>query len=139
MSYKHSREYRHPFENDPFADIWTAFRNLWPDADCTVVWDGDIRDERGEPVCGVTEFVDGGFPQVAVNPSLEVWDAVEVLAHELAHVAVGIDNQHGEKWEAAFDAIHAEYERIVHAEHPDAELQHREAHRVSLNGGACER
>lgn len=136
MSFRHDKEYRHPFENDPFGVIWEAFRNLWPDAVCTVGWDGSIRDENGEPVAGVTVFEDGAAPHVAVNPSLEVWDATEVLAHELAHVAVGIDEQHGEKWRAAFDAIHAEYDRLVQEEHSDGEMQTKETHGVKLNGGA---
>jgi hypothetical protein len=113
----------HPFENDPFATVWEAFHNLWPNAECTIAWDGDIHDEDNEPVWGVTEFVDGDIPQIAINPSLEVWDAVEVLAHELAHVAVGIEAGHGESWWGAFDAIRQEYERIMREEHPDAQFQ----------------
>ena len=117
----------HPFENDPFAIVWTAFHNLWPDAVCDVCWRGGLRDENGEPVWGVTTFVDDDIPEVAINPSLEVWDAVEVLAHELAHVAVGIDEDHGEAWEKAFVAIHAEYDRVMREEHPDADYQTKES------------
>ena len=117
----------HPFNNDPFETVWTAFHNLWPDAVCEVCWRGGLRDEEGEPVWGVTTFVDYAIPEVAINPSLEVWDAVEVLAHELAHVAVGIDEDHGDAWKKAFDAIHDEYARILHEEHPDAEYQTKES------------
>lgn len=38
---------------------------------------------------------------------------VEVLAHELAHVAAPEDQTHGEAWQAAFDRIFDEYNRIA--------------------------
>lgn len=37
---------------------------------------------------------------------------VETFAHELAHVAVGPEHEHDDVWEAAFDAIFKEYNRI---------------------------
>ncbi len=47
-----------------------------------------------------------------ITKELRVADAVEILAHELAHVAVGSDEEHGKAWEEAFDAIHNEFDRI---------------------------
>ena len=37
---------------------------------------------------------------------------VETLAHELAHVAVGVEHEHDAVWEEAFDKIFAEYNRL---------------------------
>ena len=37
---------------------------------------------------------------------------VETFAHELAHVAVGPEHEHDEVWEATFDAIFKEYNRL---------------------------
>ena len=39
-------------------------------------------------------------------------DAVEIFAHELAHVAVGVGHAHDAVWEKAFDDIREEYNRI---------------------------
>ena len=117
----------HPFDNDPFAMVWRAFHNLWPDVECEVCWRSGIRDENDEPVWGATTFVPDEIPEVAINPSMEVWDAVEVLAHELAHVAAGVDAHHGGEWEKAFDGIHDEYMRILHEEYPDAEYQSKDS------------
>lgn len=50
-----------------------------------------------------------------MKPSLEVNNAVEIFAHELAHVAVGVDHEHDDAWEDAFEAIFQEYNRIGHA------------------------
>lgn len=102
-----------PFQNDPFAMVWWAFKKLYPDKDCEVYWEPQIRDsEDGKPAYGMTDFADDGSVAVFVKPSLEVGDAVEVLAHELAHVAVGIEHDHDEVWEKAFDKIFDEYNRI---------------------------
>ena len=75
----------------------------------------------GKPVYGLTDFADDGSVAVFVKPSLEVADAVEVLAHELAHVAVGIEHDHDEVWQEAFDKIFEEYNRIGNQMFPNGE------------------
>lgn len=102
-----------PFKNDPFALVWKAFENLYPGKKFEAYWDSMIRDEEdGAPVFGLTDFADDGTISVFVKPDLEVNNAVEIFAHELAHVAVGAEHDHDEAWEAAFDAIFQEYNRI---------------------------
>lgn len=97
-----------PFVNDPFSLVYQAFRNLYPDKECEVFWEPQIRDEA----LGLTDFGEDGSVVVFVDPGLKVTDATEILAHELAHVGVGIEHDHDEVWEAAFDAIFREYNRI---------------------------
>ena len=101
-----------PFSNDPFALVWTAFKNLYPEKDCECWFDAvdDPKDADGH--YGWTEWRDDGSIAVAVDIGLPLKDAVEIFAHELAHVAAGSDVDHGKEWERAFDAIHAEYDRI---------------------------
>jgi hypothetical protein len=102
-----------PFKNDPFALVWTAFKNLYPDKECDVWYDKKERDENCDTVAlGETFFDDDGTVTVFVDYELQVKDAVEIFAHELAHVAAGEEAGHGEKWEKAFDAIFTEYNRI---------------------------
>ena len=101
-----------PFSNDPFAMVYQAFKNLYPDKDCVCVWQPEeIKDDDGHDFCGMTTFADDEVI-VDISVRLPVADAIETLAHELAHVAAGEQEAHGEKWEAAFDAIHAEFDRI---------------------------
>ena len=104
-----------PFGNDMFAMVWKAFKNQYPGRDCTCFWEPEIRyAEDGSEVYGLTDYnEETGEYTVFVNPTaLNVSDAVEILAHELAHVAAGIDKGHGPEWEAAYDAIFEEYNRI---------------------------
>lgn len=92
------------------------------DAHGSKYWEPQIRDEEdGKPVYGLTDFADDGSVAVFVKPSLEVADAVEVLAHELAHVAVGVEHDHDEVWQEAFDKIFEEYNRIGSQMFPDGE------------------
>lgn len=103
-----------PFNNDPFSLVYMAFENCYPGKQCEVYWDDkDMREENGEQQYGFTEFNDDGSVVVCVSPDIKVADAVEILAHELAHVAVGIDENHGQAWERAFDRIFVEYNRIA--------------------------
>lgn len=102
------------FDNDPFAMVWQAYRNLWPGRPApSVEWCHiDENDAETGGAWGYTVFTDDGEIAVFISCDLKVTDAVEILAHELAHVAVGAAEDHGEKWEAAFDAIFQEYNRI---------------------------
>ena len=111
------------FDNDPFAMVWQAYRNLYPGRPApSVEWTHiDENDEETHGAWGYTVFTDDGEVAVFVSCDLKVMDAVEVLAHELAHVAVGAAEDHGEKWEAAFEAIFQEYNRIG-AEMTDEEV-----------------
>ena len=107
-----------PFGNDMFSMVYQAFKNLYPDKDCECEWQADM----GEGICGLTSFTEDGRVFVDISTRLTVLDAVEILAHELAHVAVGEkgeEDDHGEEWEHAFDAIHNEFDRIGDEMFPD--------------------
>lgn len=124
----------HPFGNDPFAIVYKAFKNLYPEKECEIRWEAEIKDENGVPAFGVTRFGhDGEKPVVlvCVDPGLQVWDAIEVLAHELAHVAIYPDcEDHGDEWEETIDAIFNEYNRVSAELFPDATRQ-------TKDGGGC--
>lgn len=103
-----------PFRFDPFAVVMMAFRRLYPGKECECWIDqGEIKGEDGETVYGITEQYEDGELSVRVSASLSISDAVEVFAHELAHVAVGMDAQHGPEFEEANDRIFEEYNRIL--------------------------
>ena len=102
-----------PFVNDMFALVWMAFKNLYPDKECRCVWVPKLeKDEDGGQPIGVTTFYDEGYAFVEIVATITVADAVEIFAHELAHVAAGNNAGHGKAWEEAFDKIFAEYNRI---------------------------
>ena len=102
-----------PFINDPFSMVYKAFQNLYPGKECVIYWQPEeMKDEEGQGYVGMTHFADDGEITVEISANLFVGDAVETLAHELAHVAVGASEDHGEVWEKAFDDIHAEFDRI---------------------------
>ncbi|MCI9405942.1 MAG: hypothetical protein HFK04_03390 [Oscillospiraceae bacterium] len=101
-----------PFKNDPFAMIYQAFKRLYPDKPCEIWW--DIPQEADKQAFGMTEFPDdGSCPQVFIYSNHPVHQQVEILAHELAHVAVWPDHEHDDAWDFAFSAIQQEYGQIV--------------------------
>lgn len=104
------------FKNDPFGVVYEAFCNLYPDRDMkllSIEWMEGLKDDDGNDVCGCTTFTDNDECYVYVSADIPVSGAVETLAHELAHVAVGERAQHGPEWEKAFDQIYNEYNRIM--------------------------
>lgn len=101
-----------PFINDMFSLVYTAFKNLYQDKECECQWVPELDPaEDGLEVFGLTTFGKDSV-YVEISAKLSVTDAIEIFAHELAHVAVGSDADHGSEWEAAFDAIFDEYNRI---------------------------
>ena len=114
----------HPFDPDPFALVYQAFQNLYPGKECRIMWADHIEHDEDGDACGVTDFVEGEVTLVCVNATIPVFAAVEILAHELAHVAVAPvdpEEEHGEEWEKAFSAINDEYKRIGRELYPDLE------------------
>lgn len=102
-----------PFGNDPFALVAQAFGNLFPKREYTAYIVADVKDEDGKSACGVTTFPGDGLPPVVeVSGEIPIAAGVEVLAHELAHVATPEDQMHGDAWQDAFDRIFEEYNRI---------------------------
>ena len=103
---------KNPFDNDPYAMVWAAFKRLYPDKECRVWWDMHQNDEHDEEY-GFTHFPnDGSTPSVFVYAEHPVNIQVETFAHELAHVAVGPEHEHDDIWRSAFDAIFEEYNRM---------------------------
>ena len=103
-----------PFINDMFSMVYQAFRNLYEEKDRNLIvyWSSEpMKDDNGNEAFGSTTFTDT-YVYVEVSSDLKVSDAVEILAHELAHAAIGSSAEHGEEWEKAFDAIITEYNRI---------------------------
>ena len=85
---------------------------LYPGKRCEIWWE-PRPGKSDEGAYGATDFLnDESVPQVFIFTDYPVGQQVEILAHELAHVAVGPEHGHDVVWEAAFSAIQAEYDRI---------------------------
>lgn len=101
------------FENSPFEMLDIAFKRLFPNVKYTAFFEPNIRDgENGEKVCGLTDFDDDGEITIFIDTDLSINDATEIFAHELAHAGVGVQHEHDEVWEKAFDDLFNEYNRI---------------------------
>lgn len=100
---------------NPFELILQVFNDLYPGKAASVEWVSGLRQERN--AWGSTVFEEGKAPEVLIDVRCPVAGAIEVLAHELAHVAAGVPHDdadgHGDEWEAAFEAIHREYSQRV--------------------------
>lgn len=99
--------------NDPIPVVFEAYLNLYPNRLpdwIQLTWSENPMDEGW----GTTTFCDDGEIVIEINNKLPLEHYPEIMAHELAHVAVGpTDDPHGAEWEKAFDAISNEFERLV--------------------------
>lgn len=100
------------FENSPFEMLAEAFKRLYPDVEYKAFIDPYIRPAEGnKKAYGLTDFDDGNIT-IYIDSELKIVDAIEIFAHELAHAAVGVEHDHDEAWESAFDALFEEYNKI---------------------------
>lgn len=100
-----------PFSNDPFAMVTQAYKNLYGKP-FLAYYDQHKDDACDNEEYGFTTFQDGETPVITIFADHPVNVCVETLAHELAHVAVGVEHEHDAVWEEAFDKIFAEYNRL---------------------------
>ena len=101
------------FKNCPFTILDIVFKRLFPNVKYEAWFEPNIRDEEnGEKVCGLTDFAEDGTIAIFVDSHLEINDAVEIFAHELAHAAVGVEHEHDEVWAKAFDDLFTEYNKV---------------------------
>lgn len=100
------------FINSPFAILDEAFQSLYPDKKYKACIEPSIKDDEGNRVFGFTQFIKGETPVIAISAELNIMDATEIFAHELAHVAAGEGAGHGERWDEEFQRIFDEYNRI---------------------------
>jgi len=104
------------FINNPFDVIIKAVEELYPSTYALIQFNPELRGiEYGE--CGCTNFPKNSNEEILIDISTNIpfEHMVEILAHELAHVIVGIceKDDHGEKWQNVFEAIHVKYEELI--------------------------
>lgn len=98
--------------NDPIPVVFKAYLNLYPDKLPDLIqltWSEAPMTEGW----GTTTFCDDGKVVIEINNKLTLEHYPEIMAHELAHVAAGLEEEHGEAWEIAFEAIFNEFNRLV--------------------------
>lgn len=106
----------HPFAFDPFRCVMAAVQELYPGLEADIQWVDDLYETDDDPYGRTMLPDDGGIPGIDIDIRTPVYGAVEVLAHELAHVATPDDLEHGTKWQAAFAAINKRYHEILEHE-----------------------
>jgi len=95
---------------NPFTVVINIFTDMYPDKSCKIEFVQELY--KKEKAYGGTHFPgDGSNPTVSIDVTTPVIGAVEVLAHELSHVAVGEKKGHGEEWEKVFDDIYNEFNK----------------------------
>lgn len=100
-------------QNSPFQILALAFKKLFPDIEYEAFFESNIRrDAKRRKVLGLTDFGDDGKITIFVSSKLSIENATEIFAQELAHAGVGIEHDHDDEWEKAFQDLIDEYNKI---------------------------
>jgi len=111
-----------PFENDPFTTVGQCFSELWPNTPSPrMQFVKELHVDDDSP-WAETFFPDDDSEEITISIDVEasVCGAVELLAHELAHVAVyhlalGYEDPHGKYWKECYEALYQAYIAKVEA------------------------
>lgn len=95
--------------NTPLDDIIQSAINVYGDIDCNIVITQGLVEEQN--AYGITSWQEDGTATIHLDASISYEAVMETLTHELAHVIVGIKNEHNEIWQECCDNIHKEYDR----------------------------
>jgi hypothetical protein len=95
------------FSNNPLDVVIEAIRKLYPQAQAVIQLSSMFKNES------FTVKMDGKLPMIMIQDNLEIWDMVKNIAHEVAHVIVGFDEDHGPKWEITYRRIQEKYVEIM--------------------------
>lgn len=103
------------FIDNPFDLLLDAFNALYPDKYAEIYWTDKetLQADSGQKgALGITNYADEDRPttDILICADQTMVEAMDVLAHELAHVAVGFDAAHGEEFQSAYKAIFEKYD-----------------------------
>lgn len=106
------------FVNDPFAVILEAFARRHPTRSARVELVEGLHEEAG--VWGQAWIPDdaAAIPEIQIDADAPIRAVVELLSHELAHVATPHDGDHGPAWQFSFEELHADYCAAVESRCP---------------------
>jgi len=94
---------------DPFKLVLDVAHDLFPGFRADIFFGAESK--KGY---GTTNFSEGEVPHITISATVPFGAAPEILAHEIAHVVVGIEAGHGKKWDWVFARIQREYmKRLV--------------------------
>lgn len=83
--------------------VAAVFERLWPRKRVTVEFVTGLHDQT--KAYGRTGFRRGCVPKIVIDAKIPFYGVVDVLVHELAHVAAGAKAGHGKKWKGAYDLL----------------------------------
>lgn len=104
------------FLNNPYTWVLEAAEKVSPGISADVVFydRNQWRKEFDKRAWGVTIFPDDGTdPLIVLRADLNLVESTEILAHELAHVIVGGNEEHNEIFELKFEELHRAYDEIA--------------------------
>jgi len=93
---------------DPFRMMIFAAKEVYPALSCIIQFDPELAcPPYGETISFGKKLI------ISIAHKVSVMDALEILAHELAHVSVGIKEGHNKVWEEAMHKIIAVYQNNI--------------------------
>jgi hypothetical protein len=105
-NYKVSRMQFH----NPLNDLFKIVEKLYGKQKCKVQFDPSIG-FNDKPPFGTTVFPDDGSePIISISAHITICQALDIFAHELAHVVMGKNaEEHGKEWKECFKNIRKAY------------------------------
>lgn len=97
------------WQTDPFSVMLKIFNKRHPKKKARIVI---APPPKGENWLGVTHWPEKRMPVIVLNPECLLGGSLDILAHELAHLATGEDLTgcgHTKEWKKEYKKIYSEW------------------------------
>jgi hypothetical protein len=94
-----------------FQRVVDIFNEMHPGINGEIQWVQGMKSDAD--AWGETFFPDdGSTPVISIDAEIPVSAAIEIIAHELSHLAAGVDAGHSEAWEKEFEEIFQRWDKM---------------------------
>lgn len=97
--------------NDPIYVLIKIFESAYPDKKAQIDFVADLK--KNTHAYGETCWAEDGNVYIQIDIQTPMYGLIEVLGHELAHVAVGADAAHNAEWEKEFNYLNQEFNKVM--------------------------
>lgn len=100
--------------NNPLQILIDIVRKDFPNLNIYIQFsDSLMLNNEDGPFGETSNDKENNFYIITLEARLPFINILEILAHELSHVIVGVEEDHNGKWEQMFSYLFSEYNKII--------------------------
>lgn len=101
------------FKQLPFSKIIKIFKRRYPKKKIVIQYVAKLKTDKGKKALGNCVFLEDGSYLINLNADVKAIDCLDVLCHELSHVAAGYANSHNKVFKERLNWLYDSIEKSM--------------------------